>query len=82
MIVSLVGVPLDEPCWVDGQCTGTPHSGVCMADLGKHGTLLCQCSTGFIKHNASCLQGKFCNFSKQLLSIDLERKTSSVASMV
>lgn len=72
MIVYLVGLPLNEVCWIDEQCTGTPNSGVCMADQRKNGTLLCQCSTGFIKHNASCLQGKFCNFLKQLFTINLE----------
>lgn len=66
---SLVGLTLDEACWVGGQCTGTPNSGVCMADRGKDGKLICQCSPGFIKHNDSCFQGNLCYFSKQLFSI-------------
>lgn len=45
---SLVGLTLDEACWADGQCTGTLNSGVCMADQGQNGNLLCQWSTGFI----------------------------------
>lgn len=53
---------LDEACWVDGQCTGTQNSGICMADQDKNGTLLCQCSTGSIRHNSNCLPGTFCNF--------------------
>lgn len=64
----LVGLTLDEACWADGQCTGTLNSGVCMADQGQNGNLLCQCSTGFIKHNGSCLQGNICYFSKQFFS--------------
>lgn len=54
---------LDEACWVDGQCTGTPNSGVCMPDKNKNGKLLCQCSIASIRHNNNCLPGTFCNFA-------------------
>lgn len=54
---------LDEACWVGGQCTGTLISGFCLPNQDKNGTLLCHCSTGFIRHNSNCLPGTFCNFA-------------------
>lgn len=54
---------LDEACWVGGQCTGTPNSGVCMGYQDKNGTLLCHCSNGSIRHNSNCLPDTFCNFA-------------------
>lgn len=53
-----MGLTLGENCYVDGQCTGTSHS-ACMAVPDETGSLTCQCSTGFMKHNESCLKGMF-----------------------
>lgn len=62
-------VTLDEAYYIDAQCTGTPNADVCMADQNKTGTqqLLCQCSTGFIRHNASCLKGTNCSYYIEFL---------------
>lgn len=53
----LVGLTLDDQCYVDKQCTATPNADVCTADQIKNGVLVCQCNRGYIRHNASCLQG-------------------------
>lgn len=50
-----VGLTLGQHCYVDGQCTGTSNS-VCKADQDQTGSLTCQCSTGFMRHNETCLK--------------------------
>lgn len=59
----LVGLSLDDPCYLDRQCTATPNAGVCMAD--QNDKLVCQCKTGYTRHTDSCLQCKICNLSKR-----------------
>lgn len=53
----LVGLTLDDQCYLDRQCTATPNAGVCRADQNNNGMLVCQCTRGYFRHNTSCLQG-------------------------
>lgn len=63
LLFVLVGLSLDDPCYLDRQCTATPNAGVCMAD--QNDKLVCQCKTGYTRHTDSCLQGRICNLSKR-----------------
>lgn len=54
---SIDGLTLDEPCDMNGQCTGTPDADNCIADHIDRRRFICQCSTGFLRHNDSCLKG-------------------------
>lgn len=56
----LVGLTLDEPCYVDRQCTGIPNSGVCMANINNE--RVCHCNHGYIKYNESCFKGNCFGF--------------------
>lgn len=51
-----VGLKLNESCYVAAQCTGTPNSGVCMADSNDISNLTCRCSTGYIRYKERCLK--------------------------
>lgn len=53
----LAGLVLGDNCYINGQCTGTQNSGVCMADQTNNNRLMCRCKTGFIRYADSCLQG-------------------------
>lgn len=70
---ALVGLTLDEQCYVHGQCTGTTNSGVCMADQTDNGKLICQCAASYLRHKDNCLQGKVCKISKQFLSLQVKK---------
>lgn len=50
---------LGDRCQIHEQCTGTPNAGVCMADPQNNVTSSCQCNSGFMTYNGTCLQGTF-----------------------
>lgn len=50
-------LPLDEPCYIDGQCLNSRNATVCVAKHNGTKSLTCQCNTGFLRYRKSCLQG-------------------------
>lgn len=68
MVVFFACSVLGDNCHVHEQCTGTPNAGVCMADPQDNVTLICQCNSGFMTYNNTCLQGTYnikCILSQQ-----------------
>lgn len=59
---------LGDKCQVHAQCTGTPNAGVCMADPQNSVTSSCQCNSGFMTYNGTCLKGTFYRYRMYLKS--------------